>query len=65
MKRYEYYTIPIETGGFSGGKVNAELFNQILNDMGNHGWELVEAVATNKDFGATRSIVCIFKRELQ
>ena len=64
MKKFEYQTKVIDTKlSFMGGKVDPESFDQVLNDLGNDGWELLEVVASNQGFGDTRSLVCIFKRE--
>ena len=63
MKRFEYNTKIIDAKGFFSGKVNAEKFNETLNEMGSDGWELVETTASNQDFGGTRYIICVFKRE--
>ena len=63
MKKFEYQTKVIDTKFSWRGKVNTEGFNQILNDMGREGWELVEVTASNQGFGNTESFICIFKRE--
>ena len=63
MKKYEYKTIIVEPKGFFGGKINADEFNRVLNDMGSNGWELVEAIASNQDLGSTALIICVFKHE--
>jgi len=36
---------------------------QILNDLGSQGWELVELLPIAQGYGATRSIYAIFKRQ--
>lgn len=63
MKQYEYKTISTDAKGFLGGKVDIESFEAQLNELGAQGWELVETLASNQDFGSTRYIVSIFKRE--
>ncbi|MCL1866596.1 MAG: DUF4177 domain-containing protein [Oscillospiraceae bacterium] len=64
MKKFEYVTVTIATGGLFGGKVDADNFNQKLNNMGNQGWELINSISSNEAYGSTKYIVCIFKREL-
>ena len=64
MKRFEYKTIVVETKGMFGGKMDADSFSQILNEMGINGWELAEAIASNRDLGSTAHIICIFVRVL-
>lgn len=41
MKRFEYKTLKIEPKGFWGTKLDPEKIDEILNDLGNQGWELV------------------------
>lgn len=59
---WEYRTITLDTGGFSGGKVDENKLERLLNDMGQQGWELVNAFDTNQTYGASRTIVGIFKK---
>lgn len=63
VKQFEYKTIVTKTTGFSGGVVDAEDYDRMLNGMGALGWELVSAVASNQSYGSTRCILTIFKRE--
>ncbi len=64
MKKFEYFTRVMDTTGFFGGKIEDSEFTQILNELGQEGWELAEIAAVNMKHGMTRSIVCVFKREL-
>jgi hypothetical protein len=64
MKKYEYHTQVIDTKGLFGGKIDAAEFNQFLNEMGQQGWELIEATASNQAYGGTGYLICIFKREI-
>lgn len=59
---WEYKVLKTDTTGFAGGKVNENKFEQILNEWGRQGWELVNAFDTNQNYGASRHIVSIFKR---
>ena len=62
MEKFEYKVVTYDTGGFSGGKVDALRMEEQLNLVGNDGWEMVSCTSTNMNEGASRSIVCIFKR---
>ena len=62
MERFEYKTILYDPKGLWGGKIDKSDFDDMLNGMGALGWELVSAVSSSSSYGATKSIVCIFKR---
>lgn len=64
MKKWEYKTESYVPSGFVGGKVNLSEFNNELNRLGHEGWELVNAVSVALDYGRTRKILIIFKREI-
>lgn len=64
MKKYEYRTKLIDAKGMWGGKVSVSDFNQMLNESGQDGWELVSMTDSNQGGGSTRWIICVFKREL-
>lgn len=63
MDTWEYLTLKMQTTGFLGGKFEEDDLNVDLNRYGSEGWELVSALTTNKSYGETRDIVCIFKRK--
>jgi len=65
MKKFEYKTQVIDTKGFSGGKIDEEELDSILNAMGRQGWELVRTETTSLTQGATRCILFVFKREAE
>jgi len=65
MKKFEYKTHVIDTKGFSGGKVEVDEIDSILNVMGQQGWELVRTETTSLTQGATRCILFVFKREME
>lgn len=66
MKKFEYQTKIVDNkSSLMGGKVDPNSLNKTLNDMGLEGWELIEVVSSNQVAGETRSLVCIFKRELE
>lgn len=62
MTRWEYKTIKLGTTGFLGGILDASAFEQLLNNLGRDGWELVSAFDTNQSYGQTRDVVAVFKR---
>ena len=53
MEKFEYKVVTYDPHGFFGGNVK---------QLGNDGWELVGCTSSNQSYGATKSIVCIFKR---
>jgi len=66
MRKFEYQTKAIDNkSSFWGGKVDIEGVNRVLNDMGSEGGELAEVVASNQGFGDARSLVCVFKHEIE
>lgn len=64
MIYWEYKTLEFSTTGFSGGKLDINSFNSILNEHGRNGWELVSCFDTNQSYGASRSVIAVFKRSL-
>ena len=63
MKKWEYLTEIIKTKGVFT-KIDADEFNQTLNDFGKEGWELIDKTPVAMDLGRTASVVCVFKREI-
>ena len=51
-----------DTKGFWGGNVEVHQIENQLNLLGSEGWEMVSCTSTNQSYGASKSIVCIFKR---
>ncbi|WP_027091437.1 DUF4177 domain-containing protein [Cohnella thermotolerans] len=62
MERWEYKTITYKTGGWLGGKVDAEDFEAGLNAYGAEGWELVTCFDTSIAQGQSRDVIAVFKR---
>lgn len=62
MQRWAYLTLVLETGFFSNGKMDAESFQEKLDEHGREGWELVSVFDTNAHQGATTQVVAVFKR---
>lgn len=63
MKRFEYRVLDVATGGFLGGKVDAQELTDTLNELGREGWEVVSAVDTDFYGGGSKSLTIILKRE--
>ena len=64
MDKYEYHTYLYNPNGLFGGKVDADQFNNAINQYGSQGWELVNCVASNQSYGATTHLICVFKRRV-
>ena len=68
MDKYEYCIVGCELSvGTLSGKLRPEQVEkceQILNDHGSQGWELVSMAPVNSDFGDTAMFVSTFKRKL-
>ena len=62
MEKFEYKGVAYDTKGFWGGGVETQQIEDQLNLIGNDGWEMVSCTSTNQSYGASKSIVCIFKR---
>ncbi len=62
--KWEYLSLVIETGGFLGGKMDAQKFTDTLNSRGAEGWELVSVFDTNMQHGVTRHVIAILKRRI-
>jgi hypothetical protein len=62
MEQWEYRTLKYITGGFLGGKVDTEEFEEELNRHGIEGWELVSCFDTNSTQGQSREVIIVFKR---
>ncbi|TCZ75349.1 DUF4177 domain-containing protein [Paenibacillus albiflavus] len=63
MDTWEYKTLKLHTKGFFGGKVDLAEFENELNSLGSAGWELISCFDTSMSQGASREIVCVFKRK--
>ena len=62
--KWEYKTVKVDTKGFGGGKFDNDSFEQILNGLGQQGWELVSTFDTNQVHGASRHVIAILKRPI-
>ena len=64
MRKWEYKTVKVDTKGILGGILDVTVFDGMLNQLGNAGWELVASFDTNQGHGASREAIAIFKRPL-
>lgn len=60
--KWEYKTVKLAATGLSGGKLDEQRLDELMNRLGAEGWELTAAFDTNQVYGATRDVVCVFKR---
>ena len=63
--QWEYKTEKLKLGDFLGGKINKDTLDQILNEAGAAGWELVSVLATALYQGRTQDVAILFKRPKQ
>jgi hypothetical protein len=62
MQRWEYLTFVIEPGFFANGRIDADKFQDKLEELGGEGWDLVSVFDTNVTHGTTAQIVAVLKR---
>ena len=62
MTAWEYKTVPYRCRGWFGGKVDPQRLEELYNEQGRDGWELVSVVDSNMNDGAARSLIALFKR---
>ena len=60
--RWEYKTVALAAHGWTGGKVDQPKLEQMLDELGSQGWELVSVFDTNSYQGATRDVLAVLKR---
>ena len=63
--KWEYKVIKVDTTGFSGGKLDENKIELLLNGLGQQGWELVNTFDTNQHYGASKHVIAILKRSLE
>ena len=63
--KWEYKTVKVDTKGLLGGKFDQNSFEQILNGLGQQGWELTNTFDTNQEMGASRHVIAILKRPIE
>ena len=57
MQTWEYKTIKVETKGVFGGILDENEFEEQLNQLAEHGWELVASFDTSQTYDAPREAV--------
>jgi hypothetical protein len=62
MQTWEYKTIKVETKGVFGGILDENEFEEQLNQLAEHGWELVASFDTSQTYDAPREAVAVVKR---
>lgn len=65
MEKFEYKVETYDPKGFFGGNVDSFRLEDQLNKLGKDGWELVSCTSSNQSYGASKSLVCIFKRKIE
>lgn len=64
MQKWEYRTVKVDAKGMLGGVVDVQELDQLLNQLGQQGWNLVSVFDTNMMVhGTSREIVAVFKRQ--
>lgn len=64
MIKWEYQTLKMMTGGFLGGKLDEDDFEDELNRYGEEGWEVVSCFDTSYGQGTSREVIVVFKRPM-
>jgi len=64
MANWEYKTVEFSTKGITGGLLDINTINSILNDHGRNGWELVSCFGLNQAYGSSRTVIAVFKRQI-
>ncbi len=59
---WEYKTAKLKLRGFVGGTIDQSDLDNLLEEAGIQGWELVSIVATNLYQGRTQDAALVFKR---
>ena len=60
---WEYKTIKIAAAiSFWTVDIDEKKLEQVINDLGADGWELVSALSVTHGYGSTKNILAIFKR---
>ncbi|GGG85427.1 DUF4177 domain-containing protein [Paenibacillus radicis (ex Gao et al. 2016)] len=64
MDKWEYKTLKFKIGSFWGGvNVDEQQFEDILNEAGSQGWELVSSVDTSQYQGQSKDLIVVMKRK--
>ena len=65
MKKFEYKTLEFEASGNFIRTINidSKKLEEILNEMGEDGWEMIHPVDYAIGYGTTQKVILFFKRE--
>ncbi len=62
MEKFEYLTHSLDLGGiFSSSELERNPLENVLNQYGDEGWELITELKTDRD-GHTNRVILIFKK---
>jgi hypothetical protein len=64
MRRFEYKTLQMPLKGTFGMRIDYELLEKELNELGNKGWEVITAPHTNYREAKKSGTIIILKREI-
>ena len=62
--RWQYQVVQMSIGALFGPAINLDQMQNILNQLGADGWELVNTVDINVGQAGTRELIFIFKRQI-
>ena len=66
MSRFAYKTLVFDTRSFwKGSQLDHAAFTEHLNEVGEHGWELVNVFDLNRNQGATIEVIAVFKQPME
>ncbi len=64
MKKWNYKVVEFDTkSSFMGGKVDRQMIENQLNELGKKGWEVISSFTTTQGNGYTRKIIYTCKKE--
>jgi hypothetical protein len=64
MKRWEYLLYKTKPEGWLHDSVHEDSIEQVLNNLGQQGWEVTSTLETNVGDGRTKDIVFLLKRPI-
>ncbi len=65
--KWEYKTVVQKIGSWTGEvkNIQPEAYNDMLNELGQSGWELVAIFDTNRSYGSSKELVSVFKKPIR
>lgn len=64
MKRWEYLLFKAKPEGWLHDSIHEDSIEQVLNNLGQQGWEVTSTIETNVGEGRTKDVVILLKRPL-